>query len=125
MSEPEAKNESPPSGTDGSEPKAASGIGPEGAPSAKGAELVIEDSEAAQRADQVASYAPVEKPPSLSGAIMAVSKLPHERRAPINCRSLFTTSARIRTQSSARLTGRKFDRWISSFSPCGAGCPSR
>ena len=36
---------------------------------AKGAELVIEDSEAAQQADEVASYAPLEPLPSVPGAI--------------------------------------------------------
>jgi hypothetical protein len=36
----------------------------------KGTELVIEDSEAAQRAEQVAAYTPEEKPPSVSGAIL-------------------------------------------------------
>ena len=34
--------------------------------------------------------------------------------------TLLRTSARIRTQSCTRFTGRKFERWISSFSPAGA-----
>ncbi len=48
-------------------------------------------------------HAPVHRPPSTD--------------APARC---FSTSARIRMQSSTRFTGRKFERWISSFSPSGA-----